>query len=204
MPFLFMLQSPPTVRLISLTVSEGEARIRRLGLALCQPNKPIRHADYPRHLLPVPALLRMLNGVRHDPALLVKLKDEEAGKLLVVAHVAAQELGDLVDLVAAARDAAVQRAHAAALRLATRLPPHNELLVAEVESRGAVLDDALGEDDEADVADNGYPTPCHRGSPQRGEVGNSAGYSGQMGMCRGEEMECDLWREDLLWKWGRE
>ena len=47
---------------------------------------------------------------------------------------------------------------------------------------GSVFHDALAEDDELDIADDGDAAPGHRSSPESGMVGDAAGDCGEMGV----------------------
>lgn len=47
---------------------------------------------------------------------------------------------------------------------------------------GSVFHDALAEDDELDIADDGDAAPGHRSSPEGGMVGDAAGDCGEMGV----------------------
>ena len=67
-------------------------------------------------------------------------------------------------------------------------------------SLGAVLRNALAENDQLDVADNGYATPGHWSCPEGSMVSDAAGDSGEMRVCGREEVECDMRGEDVLRK----
>lgn len=149
----------------------------------------------------------MFDRVRHDPAFGVELEDEEAAELGVVVPVASSEqFGDFVDLRPGS-DSAVERAHTRALGLAASLPTHDQSFVVSVRRAvgaagigpGTVLHHSLTEDYEFHVADDGDTTPSHWGGPESSVVGDPSGDSGEMWMCGGEEMERDMWRENLLW-----
>ena len=139
--------------------------------------------------------------MRHDPPFLIELENEQTAKLLVVTRIPTKPLGDLVNLFATAATGG----------FATRSPANDEFLGAdcrgdffvrrgrrgrgrrgqcrEVVASSAVFHDTLGEDCEADVADYRDSTPCYGGRPEGGVVGDAAGDGGEMGMCRGEEVE---------------
>lgn len=140
----------------------------------------------------------MFNRMSAHSPLLIKFKNKKPAKLLlVVSDVPPEKLTDLINGAGRSR------------RLArTRLPTDDEFLVAIARPAGivvgggrmpdAVPDHALGEDAQTDVAHDGDTTPCHWRGPERSGVGDAAGDGGEVGMCRGEEVEADLGRENFL------
>lgn len=156
---------------------------RPLRLLIHPPQQPIRQPHHPRPnaLLPIPALLHMLNNMLNNPPLFIKLKDKQPRKLILLPR----------------RHTPLVSTHP----LPNRPPPHHQLLsrryAARVEGRGAGgLHHSLGEDLEAHVADYGDPAPGDGGGPDGGDVGDAAVNGGEVGVGRGEEVECYLWGEN--------
>jgi len=144
----------------------------------------------------------MLNRMRYNPPLLIKLENEQAAKLLIIPRIATQPFRNLVHLLRRLYPA-VKHTHTFSLRLPARLPSHDEALVADagamvrVGRPASVLDDAFGEDGEADVSDDGDAAPGHGRGPEGGVVCYAAADGGEVGVGGGEEVECYMWGEDF-------
>jgi len=141
----------------------------------------------------------MLNCMTDHPPLFIKLKNKQSRKLLavVLAFPTAQPFRDLVHVVFGA-DAAVERACALVLGLADGAPANEELFGACTGGGECCFEHALREDFELDVSNEGNATPGYGGGPEGCRVGYSSRDCGEMGMCRGKEVEAYLRREDLL------
>lgn len=92
----------------------------------------------------------MLNRMREYPPFPIKFKNEQAAKLLIIIpRITTKPLGNLIHLLRRP-DAAIKHTHPLPLRLRlpTRLPAHDEPLVAVVGvgSSASGFDDAFGED----------------------------------------------------------
>lgn len=148
--------------LFGLATTQGQLRDFLFVFPLRFAQQPIRHGDNFARPIPAPALLGMFDCVRDDAALFVKFKDKQAAKLLVVARVASQPLGDLVHLFAGA-DAAVKRSHAFTLGLPAGFPPHDEPFF--VAADAAALHDPLAKDDKLHVAHDRDSPPGHGRRP---------------------------------------
>lgn len=187
-------------------------RIARIPHAAQQ---PVRQADNlgAHALFPVVTRGSLLNGVREDAALGVKVKDEESRKRLAGVRAAAA-----AGQSQRARNRARQRAAAAAVgrgrtgrrrrRLAALAPAYDELLGdgagAAREKSERFRGHALGEDLELDVADDGHAVPGYGRGPERGVVGYAAGYRGQVRVRRGEELQGNVGGEEVLRERGLE
>jgi len=146
----------------------------------------------------------MLNRMRNNPGLLIKLKNKQAAKLLIIPCIATQPLRNLIHLLRRPNPT-VKNTHTFPLGLTACLPAHDEAFVTNagamvrVGGSASVFDDALGEDSEAYVADYGYATPGHGGGPEGGVVGYAAADGGEVRVGGGEEVERYVWGEDF---WG--
>ena len=59
--------------------------------------QPISDAHKLACLLPMRAVIRVLNGVSEDPPFFIKIEDESATEFFVVSRVASKPFSDLVD-----------------------------------------------------------------------------------------------------------
>lgn len=172
---------------------------RRTPRITYPPQEPVRQPDElgPHALLPVPALLRRLDGVAQYAALAVEVEDEETREGLVGVDTAPSQtqgfgyaLLRVVVIVVAVVAVAVVVARFVVdviFGLALLAPPHDELVGhgagASREECQRLGGHALGEDLELYVADYGDPVPCYRRCPQGGVVCDSAGYGGEVRVC---------------------
>lgn len=199
---LFRFRVPFLTIPTPLALKHGYRCIARVPHPAAQ--QPIRQAHKlgPHALLPVAALLGMLDGVRQYPPLGVKVEDEEARK-------------GLVRIDAAREPQRRQRDARSGLGLgrlvlgpALLAPAHDELLrygARAARQKGEGLGgDALGEDLEPDVADDGDAVPGDGRGPEGGGVGDAAGDGGEVRVRRGEEAEGDVGGENVLRERGLE
>lgn len=142
----------------------------------------------------------MFDCMCNNSSLLVKLEDEQPGKLLVIAFIPSKKLRNLVDLISASVYAAVQGSHSSSKGFAASSPADNEFLIAITKRCHSGLHHALRQDDECDLANHRYASPRHRGSPESGQVCDLSRDCRQMWMCGREEIECDLGRKYILRK----
>lgn len=70
--------------------------------------------------------------------------------------------------------------------------------------RRFVLHHTFAKDDELDITYDRHAAPCDGRGPERGMVGYSPRHGGEMGVSGWEEVEGDVWGEDLLREWGGE
>ena len=120
---------PPLSTPVAIPTISQRQTLHLLLLPPQPPQQPIRHTDNLTRAIPTPALLRMLNRMRDYPPLLIELKDEQAAKLLIITRIAAQPLGDLVDLFTGSNPS-VKSPHSLAPGLPARLPTHDQFLIA--------------------------------------------------------------------------
>lgn len=164
--------------------------------------EPVRQVDHlcADALVPLAALVDVLNGVANDLALAIKLKDEEPRKLALGAAPlrSAEGLVELLlPLLRQARVAATPRL------LPRRRPPlDHELLRVGPLALGRKVQrlrrHALREDLDLEVADDGHAVPGNGRRPHGRRVGHAARDRRQVRVRRREEVEGDVGREDLL------
>lgn len=170
---------------------------RQAGVALAPPpraaQKPVRHADHGRRPIPVLALLGVLDDVVQNAPLVVKLKLEQAREFLLWSLGPRHDAGDFLHHVA---DLPVLLP----VRLATCLPPHNQLLVAHVARcrAPAILHHALRQYPELHVAHHGNLAPCDRRRPQCCDVRKPPAHRRQMWVGRGKQVQANVRGEDVL------
>lgn len=107
----FARSSSPALLLSLLNINHPNQLGRLLSSRPRPPNQPIRQIDHPTGLFRTAAFLCMFNRMRHDPALVVKLENEQAAEFLRLPSQArriGQPLGESVDLFPRS-DATIQR-----------------------------------------------------------------------------------------------
>ena len=168
-----------------------QRELRFFPLPVHSTEQPVRNTDKPACSVPEPTLFRMFNRMRQDPALLIELEDEEPTELLIIPDVSTKPLSDFVDLLVRPNPS-IEGSHALAPRLAAGSPSDNEPFIVGCLVRYMrpfpVLDDALGEDLESDIAENRYTSPGHGRGPERCMVRDAAACGWEMRVGRRKEV----------------
>lgn len=175
--------APPQV-LVLLHLKRGTA----LSSSSHTTQQPIRepHELGAHAPLPLAAALDMLDCMAENPPLAVKLEDKQPGEPL------------LRLLVAGLEQLAERQPPAYAGATGSRPPPDHKLLGARALALALFLEHALRQDLEPHVADDRQAVPRDRRGPQRGCVGDAPRNGREVRVGRGEEVEADVGREDLL------